>query len=118
MGANGYSLFPLQIHRIHHPFFDLLVGTKGAGLPQQLIDESGLAVIDVRNNGDVTNLIHVVSSVESNRSVAREGRRSARPPIFGGRNMGAAPAVVNRGREVTSRRVTKLSDSYKSRGET
>jgi hypothetical protein len=27
-------------------------------LPQQLIDQRGLAVVDVRNDGDITKLIH------------------------------------------------------------
>ena len=58
LGANGDSLFALEIHRIHHAFLDLLVGAEGAGLAQQLIDQRGLAVIDVRNDGDVTDFIH------------------------------------------------------------
>ena len=58
LGANGDSLFTLEIHRIHHALFDVLVRTKRPRLAQQLIHERCLAVIDVRNNGDVTNLIH------------------------------------------------------------
>ena len=58
LGADGDAFFALEIHRVHHALLDLLVGAKGAGLPQQLIDQRRLAVIDVRDNGDVTNLIH------------------------------------------------------------
>ena len=58
LGANGDSFFALQIHRIHHAFFNLLIGAKRARLPQQLIDQRRLAVIDVRNDGDITDLIH------------------------------------------------------------
>ena len=57
--ADRDPFFALEIHRVHHPLFHLLVGAEGAGLAQELIDERGLAVIDVRNNGDVTNLVHV-----------------------------------------------------------
>jgi hypothetical protein len=57
--ANGDSFFALEIHRVHHAFLDFLVGAKGAGLTQKLIDERGLAVINVRNDGDVTNVIHL-----------------------------------------------------------
>jgi hypothetical protein len=35
-----------------------LIGAKGSRLPQELIDKCGLAMIDVCNDGDVTNLIH------------------------------------------------------------
>src|SRR5207248_196268 len=59
--ANGDSFFAFEIHRIHHPLLDLLIGAEGAGLAQELIDERGLAVVDVRNDGDVTNLVHGTS---------------------------------------------------------
>ena len=56
--ANRDSFLTLKIHRIHHPLLDLLIGTERARLAQQLIDQRRLAVINVRNNGNVTDLIH------------------------------------------------------------
>ena len=56
---NGDSLFPLEIHRVHHTLFHLLVGAKRARLSQQLIDEGRLAVIDVRDDRDIADLIHM-----------------------------------------------------------
>ena len=56
--ANGDPFLAFEIHGIHHPLLGLLVGAESSGLTQQLIDKRGLAVIDVRNNGDVTNFIH------------------------------------------------------------
>ena len=56
--ADRDSLLTLKVHRIHHAFLDLLIGTESARLTQQLIDQRRLAVIDVRNDGDVTDLIH------------------------------------------------------------
>jgi hypothetical protein len=35
-----------------------LIGTERAGLPQQLIHQRGLAVINVRNDGDIADFIH------------------------------------------------------------
>jgi hypothetical protein len=35
-----------------------LIGAKRARLAQQLIDQRRLAVIDVRNDSDITDLIH------------------------------------------------------------
>ena len=58
LGPNGDPFFALQIHRIHHSLLDLLIGAEGAGLAQELVDERGLAVVDVGNDGNVTNLIH------------------------------------------------------------
>ena len=60
LGANGDALFAFEIHRIHHALLDLLVGAEGAGLAQQLIDERGLAVIDVGDDGDVADFVHDV----------------------------------------------------------
>ena len=56
--ANRDSFFALEIHRIHHALFNLLIGAKRARLAQQLIDQRRLAVIDVRNDSDITDLIH------------------------------------------------------------
>src|ERR1041384_640555 len=56
--ANRDSLFALEIHRIHHSLFDFLIGAESSGLAQQLVDQGCFAVIDVRNDSDVTNLVH------------------------------------------------------------
>ena len=58
LGANRNSLFALQIHRIHDAFGQFLIGSKRARLPQQLIDKRSLAVINVRDDGNVANLVH------------------------------------------------------------
>ena len=56
--ADGDPFLALEIHRIHHALLDLLIGAKGPRLAQQLIDQRRLAVIDVRNDGDITDFIH------------------------------------------------------------
>ena len=52
-GENGDPAFLFQIIGIHHPFTDGLIFTESSGLTQQLIDQCGFAVIDVRDNRDV-----------------------------------------------------------------
>jgi hypothetical protein len=42
-----------EVVRIHRPLFDALIVAEGAGLAEQLIDESRLAVIDVRDDRHV-----------------------------------------------------------------
>src|ERR1700761_5003376 len=54
---NGYAALALQIVGIHHALLQILARIERAGLPQQLIDERGFAVIDVRDDGDVAKLL-------------------------------------------------------------
>ena len=55
LGQNRDAPFLLQIVAVHDAFRNRLVGREGPGLAQQLIDERGLAVVDVGDNGDVAN---------------------------------------------------------------
>jgi len=60
LGADGDALFTLQVHRVHDAFFgrDGLIGAKSPGLLEQAVDQRGLAMVDVRDNCDVTNMFH------------------------------------------------------------
>jgi hypothetical protein len=51
---NGDAAFFFEIVRIHRALFDTLIVAEGARLPKQLVNKSGFAVIDVRDDGDVT----------------------------------------------------------------
>ena len=50
---DGDAALFFDIVRIHHALFQVLVRGKRAGLPQQLIDQRGFAVVDVGDDGDV-----------------------------------------------------------------
>ncbi len=54
LGQDRDALLPLQIHVVHDPLVDVLVGAERAGLPQHRVDERGLAVVDVSDDCDVT----------------------------------------------------------------
>ena len=43
----------LDVVRVHDALGDVLVRGEGAGLAQQLVDQRGLAVVDVGDDGDV-----------------------------------------------------------------
>ncbi len=58
LGADGDALLALEVHGVHDALLDLLIGPEGARLAQELIDERGLAVIDVGDDGDVANMFH------------------------------------------------------------
>ena len=53
LGQDGDAALLLEIVRIHHALGDALVLAEGAGLLEQLVDERGLAVVDVGDDGDV-----------------------------------------------------------------
>ena len=49
------ATFLFDVVRVHDPLADFLVGGEGAGLTQQAVDQRGLAVVDVGDDGDVSN---------------------------------------------------------------
>src|SRR5262249_54670758 len=55
LGQYRDAALALEIVRIHHALDEVLVGGEGTGLAQQLVDERGLAVIDVSDDRDVAN---------------------------------------------------------------
>ena len=55
LGEDGNAALALQFVRIHHPFDVVLVGAKGAALLQHGIDQRGLAVVNVGDDGDIAN---------------------------------------------------------------
>ena len=58
-GEDGDPALFLEVVRIHRPLFDALVVAEGAGLAEQLVDERGLAVIDVGDDRHVAQ-VHVI----------------------------------------------------------
>ena len=52
-GQDRDAAFAFEVVTVERPFGDLLVFAEGAGLFQELVDEGGLAMIDVRDDGDV-----------------------------------------------------------------
>ena len=53
LGQDGDPALFFEVVRIHRPLFDALVVAEGAGLAEQLIDERGLAVVDVGDDRDI-----------------------------------------------------------------
>ena len=52
---NRDAALALQFVRIHHPLDMVLVGAERAALLQHGVDQRGLAVINVRDDGDIAN---------------------------------------------------------------
>ena len=53
LGHDRDAALFFQIVGVHHALGDALIVAEGAGLAQQLVDEGGLAVIDVSDDGDI-----------------------------------------------------------------
>ena len=56
LGEDGDAALALEVVGIHRALGHLLVVAEGAGLLQQPVDQGGLAVVDVGDDGDVAEL--------------------------------------------------------------
>ena len=56
LGQDRDAALLLEVVRVHHPLGDFLVGAEGAALAQQLVDQRRLAMVDVGDDGDVSDL--------------------------------------------------------------
>ena len=67
IGQDRDAALALDIARIHDPLGHLLVVAEGAGLPQQLVDKRGLAMVHVGDDGHVaqSSFHRMFSSVET-----------------------------------------------------
>ena len=54
LGQDGDPALALERVRVHDPLFHLLVGAERPRLPQHLIHQGGLAVVDVGDDGEIT----------------------------------------------------------------
>ena len=57
LGEDRDALLAFQVVRVHDPLVDVLVGAKRAGLPQERVDEGGLAVVDVGDDRHVAQVV-------------------------------------------------------------
>src|SRR5581483_4579534 len=76
LGQDADAAFAFQLVRIHHALNHGFVGPEGAALTQHGIDQRGLAVVNVRNDGNIANpRIHfyVLSSFLSGSLAHRSG---------------------------------------------
>ena len=55
LGQNRDAALALQFVRVHDALDVVLVGAKRAALLQHGVDQRGLAVVDVRDDGDIAN---------------------------------------------------------------
>ncbi len=65
---DGDPALLLEVVRIHRPLLDALVVAEGPRLAEELVDKRGLAVVDVRDDRDVTQF-HLIFSGKSERAM-------------------------------------------------
>ncbi len=53
LGQDGDAALALQVVGVHDAVADVLVGAENAALVEHGVDQRGLAVVDVRDDGDV-----------------------------------------------------------------
>src|SRR5690606_29489042 len=54
---DGDALLAFEVHRVHYALGHLAVLMDGAGLAEHRVHQRGLAVIDVRDDRDVTDVV-------------------------------------------------------------
>ena len=54
---DGDPALLLEVVRVHDPFVDVLVGADGAGLLEERVDERGLPMVDVGDDGNVADVV-------------------------------------------------------------
>ena len=91
LGEDGDPALLLEVVRIHRALFDALVVAEGAGLAEQLVDEGGLAVIDVGDDRHVAEGKRSRHARLSLNSGAAGGARHARTISLLRRNICAGP---------------------------
>ena len=75
LGENGDAALALEIVGIHGALDHALIVAIGAGLLQQAIDQGGLAVVDVGDDGDVAKVHSSASGSDNGKSaISRENR--------------------------------------------
>ena len=73
LGQDRDALLALEVARVHDPVDDGLVRAERAGLAEHRVDEGGLAVVDVGDDGDIA---QVVARAGGGRSGGVMSRRS------------------------------------------
>ena len=73
LGQDGDAAFLFERVRVHDAFGDDRTGVERAGLLQELVDKSGLAVVDMRDDRDVAKVLRGVR-----RHLVRQGPERAR----------------------------------------
>jgi hypothetical protein len=85
-GENRDAALALEVVRIEGTLGDLLVGAEHAGLTQKLIDQRRLAVVDMRDDRDVTNIHgHSVGDTPSGNTYTRPAEATSLSSAASGR---------------------------------
>ena len=53
---NGDAALTLQVVRVHDALDQMLIGPKSPALPQHGVNQRGLAMVHVSDDGDITNV--------------------------------------------------------------
>ncbi len=92
LGQDGDALFALEVVRVHGALFEMRVGSEGIRLAEHGVDKRRLAVVDVRDDGDVAQVItggnsHRYTSLKKIRLESeREGQRNFTGEFHGRQN--------------------------------
>ena len=97
LGEDRDAALALEVVRVHHSLHDVLVGAEDAALVQHRVDQRGLAVVDVGDDGDVADI-----------GTAGDGRVHESPTL--------TSAAVRRGDQRRTCRCSAAADTRRTAG--
>src|ERR1051326_3626864 len=101
LGEDGDAALFLEVVRVHDTLVDLLVRADGAGLFEKRVDERGLAMVDVRDDRDVAD---VVAELLHARALTRgEEVNSWNAGVSPAGAPASAPALTSKRRDAATR---------------
>ena len=92
LGEDGDAALALEIVAVHDARLDLLVLAEDLGLREHRVDEGGLAVVDVRDDGDVADVVALLQ-VRRRRLGLRDGLGTHRHGALGLADLGGLSGV-------------------------
>ena len=93
------ATFLFDVVRVHDPLGDFFVRGEGAGLTQQAVDQRGLAMVDVGDDGDVSNraICHRTQGLtrEGRAQAGAKGRAGYQQGRLNAKDMGKAHSAIS-----------------------
>jgi hypothetical protein len=94
-GQDGDAAFAFEVVGVHHALYEMGVLAEDSALAQHGVDQGGLAVVNMRDDGDVTNiLIHICAGTV--RRTERQSR-SCNPIKLRGDRSNECSVILARG---------------------
>ena len=80
-GQDSYAAFPLQVVRVHNAFLHNFILPKNAALFQKLVDQRSFAVVNVRDNRNISQILSALQTFSPSHINSQYGILSLSLPV-------------------------------------